>query len=70
MASYLPKDSPNSSPYAEGGGLYAIGKMYGHAHVHIHESIGYHIANSRKESEERKHRHNTNGYVDKHVITK
>ena len=25
MASYLPKDSPNSSPYAEGGGLYAIG---------------------------------------------
>ena len=25
MASYLPKDSANSSPYAEGGGLYAIG---------------------------------------------
>lgn len=26
MSSYLPKDSANSSPYAEGGGLYAIGK--------------------------------------------
>jgi 26S proteasome regulatory subunit N2 len=28
MASYLPKDSPNSSPYAEGGGLYAIGLIH------------------------------------------
>ena len=26
MSSYLPKDSANSSPYAEGGGLYAIGE--------------------------------------------
>ena len=28
MASYLPKDSANSSPYAEGGGLYAIGIIH------------------------------------------
>ncbi|CAI8037235.1 26S proteasome non-ATPase regulatory subunit 1 [Geodia barretti] len=28
MASYLPKDSANSSPYAEGGGLYAIGLIH------------------------------------------
>lgn len=26
MASYLPRDSSGSSPYAEGGGLYAIGE--------------------------------------------
>ena len=27
MSSYLPKDS-SGSPYAEGGGLYALGKKY------------------------------------------
>jgi hypothetical protein len=31
MSSYLPKDSPNSSPYAEGGGLYAIGEKRNHS---------------------------------------
>ncbi len=28
MSSYLPKDSSGNSPYAEGGGLYAIGLIH------------------------------------------
>jgi len=28
MQSYLPKDSSNSSGYAEGGGLYALGLIH------------------------------------------
>ena len=40
MASYLPKDSANSSPYAEGGGLYAIGiyictMLCIHVYIHL-----------------------------------
>ena len=28
MSSYLPKDSSNSSPYSDGGGLYALGLIH------------------------------------------
>ena len=35
MSSYLPKDSANSSPYAEGGGLYAIGERKKGTYIRI-----------------------------------
>ena len=39
MSSYLPKDSTGSSPYAEGGGLYAIGLIHANHGLRVMDYI-------------------------------
>ena len=54
MQSYLPKDSANSSGYAEGGGLYALGLIHAN---HGEEKITDYLLNQVKDSVNEQIRH-------------
>lgn len=48
MSSYLPKDS-NGSPYAEGGGLYALGLIHANHGEKIVEYLKKELRNNQNE---------------------
>ena len=49
MASYLPKDSANNSPYAEGGGLHAIGLIHANHGMAVIEYLGNEVKHNNSE---------------------
>ena len=49
MSSYLPKDSTGSSPYAEGGGLYAIGLIHANHGLHVMDYIAQELKSNNSE---------------------
>ncbi len=50
MQSYLPKDSANSSGYAEGGGLYALGLIHANHGGEITEYLLNQVGSLRRRS--------------------
>ncbi|XP_064393012.1 26S proteasome non-ATPase regulatory subunit 1-like isoform X2 [Halichondria panicea] len=46
MASYLPRDSSGSSPYAEGGGLYAIGLIHANHGLNMMDYLSKELRNT------------------------
>ena len=49
MSSYLPKDSSSSSPYAQGGGLYAIGLIHANHGLHVMDYIVQELKSNNSE---------------------